>query len=60
MAGYKNAIEYYEMSALECLFLPDEFKLQEKLKFKIDRFCITDRWHRLFNSRCAKRFCGFD
>jgi len=41
-AGFKNAIEYYEMSALECLFLPDKFKLQEKLKYKIDRFDIGE------------------
>lgn len=37
-SGFKNGIEYYEMSALECLFLPDEFKIQEKFKFKLDRF----------------------
>lgn len=39
-SGFKNGIEYYEMSALECLFLPEEFKIQENFKFKMDRFDV--------------------
>ena len=39
-SGFKNGIEYYEMSALECLFLPDKFKIQERLKYKLDRFDV--------------------
>lgn len=39
-SGFKNDIEYYDMSALECLFLPDEFKIQERFKFKMDRFDV--------------------
>ena len=40
--GFKNSIEYYEMSALECLFLPDEFKIQERFKFKLDRIDVDN------------------
>lgn len=36
--GFKAAIEQFEISALECLFLPKEFVLQAKWPYKIDRF----------------------
>lgn len=36
--GFKAAIEQFEIGVLECLFLPEQFVLQSKWPYKIDRF----------------------
>lgn len=40
--GFKAELETFNMSCLECMFLPEEFIIQEKVKYKIDRFDIRD------------------
>lgn len=39
--GFIDAINNYEIGALECLFLPDEMVIQKKWDFKIQEFVVT-------------------
>ena len=36
--GFKDALNNYEMNAHECISLPKELVIQEKLQFKVDRW----------------------
>ncbi len=36
--GFKAGIENYDISVLECLYLPSEFIIQEKIKYSLDKF----------------------
>ena len=36
--GFKDAINNYEIGALECLYLPNEFIIQNKMNFSITKF----------------------
>jgi hypothetical protein len=41
-SGFIDAINNYEIGALECLFLPDEMVIQKKWDFKIQKFVVKD------------------
>jgi predicted nucleotidyltransferase len=40
--GFIDAINNYEIGALECLFLPEEMVIQKKWDFKIQKFVVKD------------------
>lgn len=60
--GFIDAINNYEIGALECLSLPDEMIIQKKWDFKIQKFVVKDMvdkiiqkesnsWHAAINHR---------
>lgn len=52
-AGFRSAIDYYDITALECIFLPNEMKLMSKMVFDIRKMDKSDMANAIISKASA-------
>lgn len=52
-SGFQDAINNYEIGALECLFIPDEMVIQKKWPFKIQKWNVKELGKKIISKASA-------
>lgn len=56
--GFLDAINNYQISALECIFLPDELVVKSMVKFKLNKFSEKDFIKNIIRTSSASAYNG--
>jgi hypothetical protein len=57
-SGFQDAINNYQITALECIFLPEEKIIQKKMNFKMNKFVDKDFVYNIIKTASASWYIG--